>query len=143
MSRGHDAAPDLDRDITSKNRRRALKRLLEFLIYILIAIVLVGVIIFYASKHRSEPAPDLRWVGLAVITLITFGYPLKWLRACWRRRRFWGVFLLLLMIHLAAYIEVLRNVEHFGYLWFAIANSIEWLVIVPILQRAGEQPPKK
>jgi hypothetical protein len=120
------------------NRRRAAKRLLEILTYILIAIALVSAILIHANYHRGEKAPDMRWVGLAGITLVTFGYPLKWYRRYWLRWPFWATFFCLLALHLTGYVALLRSVEHFGYLWFAIINPLEWIVIRPILEWAGE-----
>ncbi len=143
MPQGHDAAPDPDRDVASKNRRRALKRLLDLLGYTVIGVCLVGAAIFYASTHRSDPAPDARWLGLAGMTALTFGYPLKWYRSYWRKRLFWCTLVLLLFIHLAAYIEVLRSVDHFGLLWFAIVTPAEWSVMGPVLEWAGKKASKR
>jgi hypothetical protein len=132
-----DSVSDLTR--IRANRRRAAKRLLEILTYVLIAVALVSGIILYANHNRGGKPPDGRWVGLVGITPVTFGYPLKWYHRYWRRWPFWCAFFCLLALHLAAYVTLLRNVEQFGLLWFAILNPLEWIIIRPILEWAGER----
>jgi len=113
------------------------KRLRDLSLEILIGLALVAGIALFAIYVPRSHRVSARWVGLAVMTLIAFGYPLRWYRSYWRRALFWVAFLGLLLIHLAAFVVVLREVERFGLLWFAILTPLEWTLIRPILERTG------
>ena len=109
----------------------------DYLLYVVIAAAVVIAIATTAIYVPKEHRIPVRWVALALITPITFGYPLRWFRRYWPNKLFWVSFFGLLIIHLAAYITLLRAVDKFGLLWFAIINSLEWGVICPVLGWAG------
>jgi hypothetical protein len=112
----------------------------DLAIEVLIALGIVAVIL-YAAHAAPHHEADFRWVVLAGASAVTFGYPLRWSRRLWHRPRFWGAWVGLLCLHLAAYVAVLLSVSHFGFLWFAIITPAEWVVICPILDRAGGSGP--
>jgi hypothetical protein len=119
-------------------KRRASARTRDLGLEVAVALIVV-VVVFYAAVRSGLPEVEFfRWLGLAGATAVAFGYPLRWFRRFWRRARFWGTWTGLLCLHLAAYIAVLLEVSHFGYLWFAIITPAEWGVICPILDRAGQ-----
>jgi hypothetical protein len=122
-------------------KKKGLARVRELGLEVVVALAVV-VVVFYAAVRSGLPeGMFFRWLGLAGATALAFGYPLRWSRRLWHRPRFWGAWVGLLFLHLAAYIAVLLSVSHFGFLWFAIITPAEWGVICPILDRAGRSGP--
>ena len=72
-------------------------RVRDFVIYIGIALALVGLGMWYVDDGgRGLPERAWRWVGLAIGTPILFGYAVQGYRRDWGRVRFWGIILALL-----------------------------------------------
>ena len=102
-----------------------------------LGVSLVAAIIVYAEYGPSKWMPSIRWWGFTGATAVTFGYPLYWYRKRVRQVRFWLVFSALLVVHSAAYIVVLRSVEEWPLMLFALITPGEWVVIYPVLHRFG------
>lgn len=102
-----------------------------------VGVSLVAAIILYAEYGPSKWMPSIRWWGLIGATAVTFGYPLYWYRRRARQVRFWLVFSALVAVHSAAYILVLRSVEEWPLILFALITPGEWVAIYPLLDRFG------
>ena len=126
--------------MTNKKKTRIGKRFRDLGIEIAIGIAVVGVIVGIALYVPSERRLQAKWINLAAMTPVTFGYPLKLLRHYWHRRMFWCAFLILLSAHLGAFVIFLSKVDQFGGLWFVMINFLEWSAIFPALEWAGNYP---
>ena len=109
----------------------------DYALYILIGLAVAAGVMLYAAHAVAGEEVGFRWVGLAISTIYTFGYPLKWYRSYRGHWLFRCALACLVVGHLAAYIFTLRRLEHFGFLWFVILTPIEWIVICPVLDRVG------
>jgi hypothetical protein len=110
------------------------RRILDFAVYTLIGIALVGGVMFFAIRNPYAKLPDVKWVGLIVTTAITFGYAIKGSKRYWEHWLYWAVVGALLAVHLLVYVALLRSVGHFALLWFAIISPIEWAGICLALE---------
>jgi hypothetical protein len=113
------------------------KQLTNLLLYLTIALPLVVLVLLYAEYVPPDQRVEVRWVGLAGATAITFGYPLWWFRRALNHRRFWFLLLLCLTIHLVGYSILLKTMDTWPLVWFAVITPGEWYVICAVLQRAG------
>ena len=130
--------------MSSRTRKRTLRELLRDLVFYLliggaIAVLALGYAVYLPDKYR----PEDRWIGLIANTPVTLGYPLSWFRHHWRVWRFWSVWALLLLVHLLAFVVLLKHVEHFGLLWYVVLNQLEWAAMYPVLDWAGHPLTKK
>ncbi len=101
--------------------------------------MVVLAIVLYAEHGPVSWMPSVRWWGLGGATAVTFGYPVRWYRRMWKVREFWLVFAGLLLAHLIAYVVVLRAVDRWPLLLFALITPGEWMLICPLLERAGRR----
>lgn len=121
-------------------RRRTLQvRIRDISVEVTIALLFLAVVLYGAAHSPLDGETVFRWFGLAGITAIAFGYPLRDFRKYWKRRRFWFAWTALLILHLAGYIGLLLTVKHFGTLWYVIITAAEWSVIFPLLEIAGRK----
>ena len=109
----------------------------DFVLYVLIGLAVLVSALLYATYVPASKRISPRWGGLVIMTLITFGYPVKWYRRYWRVWRFWCIYAFMFVAHMAAFILLLIRVEHFGGIWLAMLSPIEWAVMCPIFDRAG------
>ena len=118
--------------VSTSQRRPFRKRLLDFLLYIAISILLIGVLSFVSIAHRGL---DWKWLGLSVNTALVFGFLVYWFRNQWRSFRFWSVLLALLVIHCLVLVIFLQRIDKFPLSWYVLLNSAEWYLMVGILIR--------
>jgi hypothetical protein len=127
-----------------------IKRIRDVIVEVLVAVAIVCLVVFAASRGRQESRVMFRWVGLAVWTALAFGFPLAMLRPYWRRGLFWVSWGGLLAIHLAAYIFILQRIKlDMGSVLILLITIAELRVIVSIIEkilhfdaRFGVPPPK-
>jgi hypothetical protein len=115
-----------------------MRRALDFAIYILIALTLVGLVIWGADHYPSVDANRFgKWLALVGNTAVLFGYAIKSGREFWRRRAFWLVISVFLASHLLVFSLILSSVQRFPFYWFvvtypielsAIAIALDWVV---------------
>ena len=85
----------------------------DFAIYISVGIAFWGMVAFLAL-HTPESPIDIKWISLAVMTFITFGYPIRWYRRFWGQGRFWGAIVVLLSFHLVGFTFLLTWISIFA-----------------------------
>ena len=114
--------------------KKALKRLRDIFLEVVIAVVLVTGIVVYAATH---PRDNLNWglIALAGNTLVIFGFLISWFRAAWRRPVFWAVLAVLLLGHTAAYVLFLTRVPDFPLGYYIVLNSMELVLFTAILEK--------
>jgi len=111
------------------------KRIRDLVIELLIAVSVVCLIIFSASRRPGDSRVAFRWVGLAAWTGVAFAYPMMKFRPYWRKAPFWLTSAVLLAIHLAAYVLVFqRMVVDMGSLLIFVVTMAEIQAIVAALK---------
>lgn len=112
-----------------------MSRLADYALYVLIAVALVGAIYIYAlNSDASAGDRFVRWGGLAINTLLLYGYILKETTRLWRYWRFWVTLLLVVCIHLAVFTAILLRAEHWKVIWFLPMYPIEFPVVLSLCQ---------
>ena len=111
----------------SPGRSARLSRMIDLTLYVLIAVVVVasaGLYGVYQAKTGQKAGLPIKWVGFAVLTVIIFGYVLFDNRTFWHRPLFWGIVLVVLVVHLGLGL-LLRQFDTIPLLVLAMAASIE------------------
>jgi hypothetical protein len=105
-----------------------VRRVWDFVAYILIALAIAAGLIWSTRYNVSEDA-FAKWGGLTLNTLAIFGWVIKQYRRFWRKKVFWWAMAGLLFIHVAGFWVILINVEHWRMIWFLVICTLE---VVPI-----------
>jgi hypothetical protein len=110
-----------------------LPRVIDLLLYVLIAIVVIGSVFAYAvyqakAGHHHARLP-LKWMAFAGLTLVVFGYTLQGYRGFWGRRLFWVVLCVSLLVHLGLGLVLIRQFDTIPLVLFAMAGSIETVLL--------------
>lgn len=112
------------------------KRIRDLAIEAFIAVAIVCIIVFSASRSPHDSRLAFRWAGLAAWTALAFAYPLVLFRAYWRRVFFWVSCAVLLTIHLVAYIVVFHRVPvDMASLLIFLITMAEIQVLVAVLRQ--------
>jgi hypothetical protein len=118
--------------VTSEN---AMRRLLDFLIYLLIGAALSLAIVAYA--YETDPLPGnqdiLRWGGLLLNTLLLFGFVIKQSRPFWHAWAFWVILASMLVLHVLVFCVILQRTQHWNASWFLLMYPVEVPLIVIVL----------
>ena len=80
-----------------------LRRLADLILYVLIAIVVLGAFAFYGiyqARHGQHSDLPLKWIAFGVLTAIVFGYTIRDNRMSWKQSRFWAGLLSAFVAHL-------------------------------------------
>ena len=85
------------------------KRIKEIAIETLIAVVLVVAFLTYVFKTALHGAMDWTPVLLILTTGIVFGYLASWFRYAWSEAKFWLSFAVLLVVHIAVCLLILKH----------------------------------
>ena len=112
----------------------------DFTIYVSIAIAVV-LLILWGSIHNVEPGVGViaKWGGLAVNTLIVFGYTIRNTRPSDRSGSFWVLMLLLLVLHLGVFTGVLLRLPEWRTTWWAVVISVEYFLIGSLVVLVGRR----
>ncbi|MFN8006850.1 MAG: hypothetical protein U0V70_07480 [Terriglobia bacterium] len=122
----------------SKTRwKRYLRRMLELLIEVIFAILLVCLVLYYAGHSAPGHRNYWRWISLGVASAITFGYPIKWYRRFWDKNLFWLALTILMAAHVLVFAALILSVEQLPLIVYPIITPFEWMLITPILEKAG------
>jgi hypothetical protein len=116
---------------TNRTGRQLLR---DYCIYLLVGLSFFSSAVWFGI-HRVQF--DMRWLGLAACTAVTFGYPLKFQRRKDRSVCFWVAFIVAASIHVAAFSFLILHTDRFGLVVFAIASPLEWVFIRPLFGWAG------
>jgi peptidoglycan/LPS O-acetylase OafA/YrhL len=113
------------------------KRVIDFGIYVLIALALVGAVILYAEIGPFSWMPSLRWWCLAGLTAMLFGYAVRERRRHWRQASFWLNLAWLGALHLTGWGIVLTKAPLWGTLWFVPPIVVEAGLLALVLHKLG------
>ena len=111
--------------------------------YVMIALGVVAFCIIAAIFSPSRWTDDYdNWVEFALLTLVLFGYLIKW---NWRSRgnaKFWGTYAVLLLAHCIVLIPVF---SHFGRLSIVLCGAIatlEGMALIMVMSLALGNGPR-
>ena len=107
----------------------SISRLRGFVIYIAIGVAVVVGVCWGASHFGRAPESLWKWIGLAGMTPILFGYAIQDHWSFRHRTSFWLTACGLLFVHVSAFSIILIHVEHWGLLWFVFAFPVESVII--------------
>ena len=113
------------------------KRIVEYVVAILIGVGVVGAVILYAEVGPFAWMPSLRWWGLAANTALLVWVTLKSFRRYWHQRSFWLTMTAFICIHLLAWSAVLLSASEWGLLWFLPPLIIEAGLLVLAMHKLG------
>ena len=118
-----------------------VQKVLRFLRYVAIGLAiaaLIGVAAVYIPDSVEKKMSG-GWMGLVFFTPIVFGYAVRQYRRLWRLPSFWLTLSGLLVIHLLAFILVLRNYPVRPF-WFAMISGVEIVLITIALDMVLPRP---
>jgi len=112
------------------------RRIVEWILYIAIAILLVVVLLLYAvhqARTGGSSKLPLKWLGFAATSAVVFGYAVK---AGWRTRmgpKFWLLLGAFFVVHTGVGLVVLMRVEAVPLLLYALWGWPEYLFLMNCL----------
>src|ERR1035441_609414 len=107
--------------ITTRRATRNLRGRDYFLLILLGTIIfLVFLKIAFAVQNKWGHDAFIRWDGLAGFTLGLFGLFVAESEKFLRKRRFWVLTAVLLVVHLAAFAIVLTHAAEWKLMWFMV-----------------------
>ncbi|MCE5310112.1 MAG: hypothetical protein LLG20_20955 [Acidobacteriales bacterium] len=118
-------------------------RLLDLTIYISIGIALVLLVYWSTFHFGPNNEPIEKWGGLAVTTLILFGYAVRDHWNYRKRRLFWLVAFILATVHVSIFSIILVKVEGWKVLWFVFAFPFENVMIDAAFRFTGHKKGSK
>ena len=113
------------------------KRVLEYILAVLIGVAVVAAVILYAEFGPAPWMPSVRWWGLAAMTVLLFWFTLPTYRRHWTRRSFWLNIAWLTTLHIAAWSIVLAKAAVWGLLWFVPPTAVEAALLMVVLHKLG------
>ena len=117
---------------------RKTKRLWDLLLYVGIALIIaVGAVLYgiYTAERGVDPHLQLGWIGLALITLVVFGYVLRAQRPAWHHPKFLLGVSLCFAIHLLVWLPIVVSIGNRALPLLGIATMPEYLSMNLILDR--------
>jgi hypothetical protein len=115
-------------------------RIWDWLAYFAIAVVLYGVLIawaFHQAKTGGSAKLPLKWLGLAGLTGLVFGYTIKSFRPLWGRK-FWLLLALFFAVHSFVWLLILVPLERAPLLILGLAAGPEQILLVRYLSQLLE-----
>lgn len=111
------------------------KELRDFVIYVLAGLLWAGAALAEAAYLPPSSRIDVKWLGFAGATLVSFGYAIHALikLRLSRNRHVWLSLSFMLLIHLTVFILVLRNVDRVPLIYFGFLPAIQIPIIVSVL----------
>ncbi len=108
--------------------------------YIAIALALVVAITIWAFEdpHKFNHAYD-PWVQFGILTLVIFGYLMKWF---WRYRssvNFWLLYAFLLTAHCAVFLRIVSRSGRWPVLTLGFVGSIEGMMLFALIAALRER----
>jgi hypothetical protein len=117
-------------------KTRSARRIRDFAAYIAIGLVCCIGALWYASESGADGADRFaRWGGLALNTLLLYGYVITYSKGYLRRLSFWMPLILILTVHLGTFALILSRAEHWKALWFLAMYPIELPIIAAVCWR--------
>lgn len=112
------------------------KRIRDIVLEALIAVLFVTAFAVYVIKtHDATKLRDWTPVIQGGNTVLVFGFLIRWFRYAWRRSAFWAVLTVLLLVHIAVYMLLLRRIPQFPLIYYAIQDVCELGVFERVLVR--------
>lgn len=119
---------------------RIVKSLITVISVIFVGLIVAGLVVGFGDYSKNHWTPKMSSVSVFVFTAIVFVAVAIEFRKSWARLAFWLALLILLTIHLAAYVVLLTFVGEWRIPWFVMVTIIETPFLCQMLDKAGFQP---
>ena len=106
-----------------------IKRALDFVLYICIALAFGFLCIWFAENHI-----DSKWLAVVLETCFVFGVAIVEQRESWKSPPFWIVLLIVFAVHSLVAIVVVRKMSELRGAWVSVAFVVETVAIVGLLE---------
>jgi hypothetical protein len=115
-----------------------LRRIGDFAIYTFVGLLFFGGVMIAAFHSTLEiPEDASKWIGLAVNTVVLFGYIVSTHSRHARRPVFWGALLVLLVCHIGLFWMLFLIVPFWRPLWSVATVPLEYIAIDLTLSTLG------
>src|SRR5438270_2880067 len=89
--------------------------------YVLIALIIVTCCIVAAIVFPGEMTHQYdNWIEFALLTVVLFGYLLKWFWPSTKSARFWAWYSVLLTTHCLLFVPIFAHLGRVPVLWFGM-----------------------
>jgi hypothetical protein len=122
--------------IGATNRSAASRRTKDFIIYCLIAILIVtfiGLYGFYEGKLGHTSGLPVKWLGFGIMTAFVFGNTIRYSGPLWRVRKFWVLLGIFSVAHFVFGFLILSRISKIGLIHFAAITPIEYFALTAYL----------
>jgi hypothetical protein len=119
--------------VASAAKQLLMKRALDFVLYALIGVALYLGVLWFAIEGGQRDSLG-KWGGLALFTAVLFGSVIVSKRQSIRRLLFWAALFVVFAIHLALFAVVLRQVNEWRAIWWALLYPFENVAIDAVLR---------
>ena len=105
------------------------------LVMLLVVALIIGVVVYLIPKPNIPPSRESigEWSGLAVFTVLVFGYTIRESRARWNDRVFWATLCGLLFLHIISFWAILRVSEPWSIPQIALVCMLEQPFVMKVL----------
>jgi hypothetical protein len=113
-------------------------RLRDIFLYVMIGLLLVAVVSLYAiyqAKSGGPPGLPLKWLGFGGMTLIVFGYAIRYYKFLWASGRFWTLLSSFWVVHSLVAIGILVRVRAIPLAVYAVLTLIEYAILRAYIDR--------
>lgn len=120
----------------SAAHRSAGGRAKDFIIYCLIAILIVTVIGlygFYEGKLGHTSGLPVKWIGFGILTAFVFGNTIRYSGRLWRVPKFWVLLGVFSVAHFVFGFIILSRISKIGLIQFAAVTPIEYFGLAAYL----------
>jgi hypothetical protein len=126
--------------------RSSAARTKDFIIYCLIAILIVTVIGLYGfheGKLGHTSGFPIKWLGFGIMTAFVFGNTIRYSGRLWGVRKFWVLLGVFSVAHFVFGFLILSRVSKMGLIHFAAITPIEYFGLAAYLTHFLSQEKKQ
>ena len=121
-------------------RRDLIDTFLGYAVILTILVVVAfiiggGVYLLVSTGIRPSRGSIIKWSGLTVFTLVTFGFAIKESRRHWHNKMFWATITSLLILHIACFLTLFRFIEHWTLVLFFVICTFE----IPLIESLADR----
>ena len=103
----------------------------SLLLYVAIGVAIVTVTMIGALYFPQMWSHwNYNWIEFALLTVVLFGYLLKWYWSSAKAVRFWAVYGSLLVAHCLVFIPVFAHLGRVPIIWFGVLAALEGSLLV-------------
>ena len=97
-----------------------------------ISIVLVLTLLAFYSPQKWTHQYD-NWIEFVLLTVVIFGYLLKWYWRSIKSQKFWVLYSILLLTHCLLFGSVFEHLARVPVIWFGVVAALEGSVLIGVV----------